>query len=53
MNTFSQSPHAAIESGEVHFLFRGFENKVWPVISKNDGRTIGLTGENNTLFLPR
>lgn len=46
MNTFSQSPQAAIESGEVHFLFRGFENKVWPVVSNSDGRTIALTGEN-------
>lgn len=46
MNTFSQSPQASIESGEVHFLFRGFENKVWPAISNNEGRTIGLTGEN-------
>lgn len=44
-NCSAQEPVAAIESPEFPVLYRGYENKVVPAVTNNDGRVVQLSGE--------
>ena len=49
INSWGQNPVAAVQLSEYNILYRGYENKVIPVVTNNSGKEVRLVGTTSTV----